>query len=438
MIDTVLEERYKLIKEIGKGGTSVVYLAKDLQLGRYWAVKCISTDQNDNFDNAIKKEVDLLSSLNHPDIPRIVQYIKTDSHIYVVMDYINGITLDEKLKSEGVQDEECVILWARGLCDILTYLHTAKTCPIIYCDLKPRNIMVVDNRPKLIDFGIAKMCDQQVPTVGKAIGTDGYAPPEQYRNGSNILRPSSDMYSLGATMYKLLTNVTLKKPNKPFKNINKYNPNISEELEQIIYKCLKNNPLERYQTALELKEDLDKLRTICHEPRERVIKQITITAASLFLALFFTSMSVFGYHSMQINKVVLYQDYYSEGVKYEQEGEFSQALEEYLKAIRTQPENGELYKRLYDLLKPDATALDYNLKEKELLDYFKNTFVIEYIVSDPEFAMQILKDTIALNDPNYIKYAQSLIESIKETEAYRNEIVDHAEVKTLEEMVTFN
>jgi len=437
MLGTILEERYKLVKEIGRGGTSIVYLAKDIQLGRYWAIKSVSIDQNEKFDNAIQKEVELLSGLDHPDIPRIVQLIKTDRYTYVVMDYINGISLDEKLGIEGVQDEEDVILWARGLCQTLHYLHTTKEHPIIYCDLKPRNIMIVNNRPKLIDFGIAKMCDPDNPVCGQSIGTEGYAPPEQYRNGSNILSPSSDIYSMGATMYKLLTNGCLPKHSKPYQPIRKINPNVSEQLEQIIYKCVKNDPAERYQTAKELSEDLEKLRTICHEPRERVLGQIRLTVATLMLAMIFAGVSLWGYQSMNGEKSEQSQQYLSSAVSYEQTGNDNDAIAAYMRSIQSQPGNNDSYQRLYTMMSPDETDGDYVVKEKTKIDYFKNNFKVVNLVNDPILAMLMIQDIVSLQDINYNAYAQKVVEAIKKTPAYKDQTISPIEIEAFERMVMF-
>ena len=236
----ILKNRYELLTELGRGGMSTVYLARDLNLGSYWAVKHMKNNGSNEII-AFKQEVELLAGLSHPDIPRIVDRIEEFDDYYVVMDFVDGVSLGKKVVAEGPVDEATVIGWSKMLCSILTYLHTVHENPIVYRDMKPDNIILAQSgRVKLIDFGIAKECVRGVKDEGECFGTRGYAAPEQYRNGSNILDERTDVYSLGCTMFYLLTGkVPGKAPNAcpPLRTLN---PNLSDGIQYIVSKATRS------------------------------------------------------------------------------------------------------------------------------------------------------------------------------------------------------
>ena len=159
-IGSVIDGKYEILREIGKGGMSVVYLAMDTHLNKQWAVKEIRKKGNGKNDevivNSLLAEANLMKRLDHPALPRIVDIIDNGITIYVVMDYIEGESLDKVLKEHGAQPEELVVGWAKQLCDALTYLHSQKP-PIIYRDMKPANVMLKpEGNVKIIDFGDRK------------------------------------------------------------------------------------------------------------------------------------------------------------------------------------------------------------------------------------------------------------------------------------------
>ena len=144
-IGSVIDGKYEILREIGHGGMSVVYLAMDTHLNKQWAVKEIKkkgSGKNDEIIvNSLLAEANLMKRLDHAALPRIVDIIDNGVTIYVVMDYIEGESLDKILNEYGAQPEELVIGWAMQLCDALAYLHAQKP-PIIYRDMKPANIML--------------------------------------------------------------------------------------------------------------------------------------------------------------------------------------------------------------------------------------------------------------------------------------------------------
>ena len=160
-----MDGRYEILKEIGHGGMSTVYLAMDKNLNKQWAVKEICKVGNDEHEQAVVNsllvEADLMKRLDHPALPRIVAIINTQETICIVMDYIEGETLESILTKYGAQSEETVVEWALQLCDVLSYLHSQKP-PIIYRDMKPGNIMLKpEGNLKVFDFGIAREYKEQ-------------------------------------------------------------------------------------------------------------------------------------------------------------------------------------------------------------------------------------------------------------------------------------
>lgn len=208
-IGTVIDGKYEILKEIGRGGMSVVYLAMDKHLNKQWAVKEIrkkGSGKNDEIVvNSLLAEANMMKKLDHPALPRIVDIIDNGVTIYVVMDYIEGESLDKILNEYGAQPEELVVNWAKQLCDALSYLHSQKP-PIIYRDMKPANVMLKpEGNIKIIDFGIAREYKEQNLADTTVLGTKGYAPPEQYSGQTD---PRSDIFALGMTMHHCLPVLT--------------------------------------------------------------------------------------------------------------------------------------------------------------------------------------------------------------------------------------
>lgn len=256
-IGSVIDDKYEILKEIGRGGMSVVYLAMDKRLNKQWAVKEIrkkGSGKNDEIVvNSLLAEANLMKRLDHPALPRIVDIIDNGTTIYVIMDYIEGESLDKVLNEYGAQPEEQVIGWAKQLCDALAYLHAQKP-PIIYRDMKPANVMLKpEGNIKIIDFGIAREYKEQKLADTTVLGTKGYAPPEQY-SGQTDAR--SDIFALGMTMHHLLTGVDPRN-GEAYAPVRQWNPELSEGIEIIIDRCVEPAPENRYQSCADLLYDLE-------------------------------------------------------------------------------------------------------------------------------------------------------------------------------------
>ena len=286
-IGSIIDGKYQILTEIGHGGMSVVYLAMDTHLNKQWAVKEIKkkgSGKNDEIIvNSLLAEANLMKRLDHPALPRIVDIIDNGITIYVVMDYIEGESLDKVLESYGAQPEELVIGWAKQLCDALTYLHSQKP-PIIYRDMKPANVMLKpEGNIKIIDFGIAREYKEQSLVDTTVLGTKGYAPPEQY-SGQTDAR--SDIFALGMTMHHLLTGVD-PRSGDAYAPVRMWNPELSEGIEIIIDKCVQPAPEKRYQSCEDLLYDLSHPELITKDYKRRQKRKLNafITTAVLTVVL---------------------------------------------------------------------------------------------------------------------------------------------------------
>ena len=267
--NTVLNGRYEIVRRIGGGGMGAVYLAKDRNLGdapravKEMVESHLDPTQHEKAIGDFKRESLLLTALEHPSIPTIYDYFYDDalSRFYLVMKYISGGDLASRLRAAvgGRLDEKTVTDWGMQVADVLDYLHS-RPKPIIYRDLKPANLMIDGNsgRVMLIDFGIARWVTQQEKGV-TAVGTMGYAPPELF---SGRVQPASDVYSLGATMFHLLTGsdpqdnplliFDFSKNPRP----RQITPSMSSEMEQILMRAVEYRPDDRFRTAGEMRNEL--------------------------------------------------------------------------------------------------------------------------------------------------------------------------------------
>lgn len=259
-IGSLVDGKYKILSEIGHGGMSVVYMAINEKANKTWAVKEVRKDGRMDFNivrQGLMAEIDTLKRLKHPYLPSIVDVIEDDETFIIVMDYVEGRSLDKILEEHGVQQESVVVEWAKQLCDVLGYLHS-RTPAIIYRDMKPANVMLKpDGTVTLIDFGTAKNYEINYgETTG--IGTIGYAAPEQYI-GSGLGRTDArtDIYCLGMTLYHLLTGQDPCRNLISDTSIRAVNPALSRGLDSIIRKCTAHQPEDRYQSCEELMYDLE-------------------------------------------------------------------------------------------------------------------------------------------------------------------------------------
>lgn len=231
---------------------AAVYQAQDRKRQTICAIKemSLATVPPEERPQAIQNflaEARILSRLNHPNLPAFTDFFTEDNRYFLVMEYIEGKTLEELLDQNGPFTERRVLSWARQLCDVLEYLHSQQP-PVIFRDMKPGNIMLMRNgRIKLIDFGIARLFRQSSEQDTQLLGTPGFAPPEQY--GSAQTDERSDIYSLAMTLFQLMTNLL---PDTGFglQNVHAINPSVSPAVARALEKATSLNPEDRYESIV--------------------------------------------------------------------------------------------------------------------------------------------------------------------------------------------
>jgi serine/threonine-protein kinase len=263
--DAMLQDRYRIVKTMGGGGMGQVYLAHDTRLAdKPCAVKelvpdpRVSPEEQEQDAAQFHREAATLAHLSHPNLPNVSDYFEQGERFYLVMDYIEGETLEERLsQSPGGLPPEAVVQWALQLCDVLDYLHS-QSPPVIFRDMKPSNVMLTpEGQVKLIDFGIVRLFDPSKRTDTLKMGTAGYAPPEQYA-GQGQTTPRSDVYGLGATLHELLTGDDPTAHPFVFSPADKLNPAVSPALAEAVTRALNLDPADRFPSAQAMKEALGK------------------------------------------------------------------------------------------------------------------------------------------------------------------------------------
>ena len=259
--DSILNERYRILEILGQGGMGAVYHARDENLGVDVAVK-ENLFTSDEYSRQFRREATILANMRHPNLPRVIDHFEiADQGQYMVMDFIEGEDLRQRMDRIGsLQDEEVIIIGA-AICDALDYLHTRKPI-ILHRDIKPGNIKISpDGQVYLVDFGLAKIVQgSQVTTTGARAMTPGYSSPEQYGTARTDQR--SDVYSLGATLYAALTNtipedgLARAMEQADLTPIRKRNPKVSRRVASAVEKALAVHPEDRYQNVLDFKSAL--------------------------------------------------------------------------------------------------------------------------------------------------------------------------------------
>ena len=363
-IGSIIDGKYKILNKIGQGGMSVVYLAMNERANKQWAIKEVRKDGVKDYDvvrQGLIAETDILKRLNHPHLPSIIDVIDRDDTFLIVMDYIEGKSLDHWLKKDGAQPQEKVVEWAKQICDVLGYLHSRKP-PIIYRDLKPANVMLKpDGQIMIIDFGTAREFKETSIEDTSCLGTQGYAAPEQY-GGHGQTDARTDIYTLGATMYHLLTGHNPSLPPYEMYPIRRWNPALSSGLEKIVLKCTKRNPNDRYQNCAELMYALEHYGELDSAYRRKQSIKWKSFVASCALTVVSLAGSI-GFKVAESKTIKnSYDGYISEATKVTTQEE---RADYYEKAIKIDPEREEGYLELLDLFVygADKNERDFNRDE---------------------------------------------------------------------------
>jgi serine/threonine protein kinase len=256
--ETLLHNRYRIQENLGQGGMGSVYHAIDENLSVDVAVKenLFTTEE---YARQFRLEAVILANIRHPNLPRVSDhFVIAGEGQYLVMDFIEGEDLRQRMERMGVLPEDEAILVGAAMCDALSYLHARKP-PILHRDIKPGNVKISpDGHIFLVDFGLAKIVQgNQATTTGARAMTPGYSPPEQYGTARTDAR--TDIYSLGATLYAALTGIIPEDglaramDNAQLTPLRKRNPDVSRRLAAAIERAMEVDPSDRFQTADEFK-----------------------------------------------------------------------------------------------------------------------------------------------------------------------------------------
>lgn len=373
VIGTYIDDKYEILKEIGHGGMSVVYLAMDKRLNKQWAIKELQKKARDaNNEIVIQSaiaEANMIKKLDHPALPRIVDIIDEQDVIYVVMDYIEGETLDYVVNQYGAQSQEQVIDWAKQLCQVLHYLHT-RTPPIIYRDMKPANVMLKpDGNLKVIDFGIAREYKSSNLQDTICLGTRGYAAPEQF-GGQGQTDARTDIYCLGATLYHLVTGHNPAEPPYEIYPIRHWNSQLSGGLENIIEKCTQLNPNDRYQSCAELLYALEHYEEEDDAFKQAQKKKLNIFRLTSLMTIIFM---VLGIGSLFIKNNINMNDYRNNLELAEKSTDTVEKRKYCIQSISLLPQNPEAYEKLIEVYKDNnAFDVEESVEFKEQVSEYLN------------------------------------------------------------------
>ncbi len=261
-----INDRYSIIRTLGEGGMANVYLAYDTILDRNVAVKVLRGDlaTDEKFVRRFQREALSASNLYHPNIVQIYDFDQWEDNYYIVMEYVEGRTLKQLLKRRGALTITEVIDIMSQVTDGMAHAHDAY---IIHRDIKPQNIMILDNGLiKITDFGIAMALNNtQLTQTNSVMGSVHYLPPEQAAGKGSTIK--SDIYSMGVLMYELLAGevpfkgdnaveIALKHLKEPLPSIRKILPELPQSIENIIIKATAKNPANRYKDAREMHQDI--------------------------------------------------------------------------------------------------------------------------------------------------------------------------------------
>jgi serine/threonine protein kinase len=262
---TILQNRYRIVRLLERGGMGAVYRAWDIRLGVPIALKEMTlqpgliSDTLAQLHRQFQQEAMVLARLSHPHLVRVTDFFEEGDTVYLVMDFVQGESLAEHIAREGALPETQVLDWAGQLLDALAYCHAQG---VIHRDVKPQNVIIrPDGRVVLVDFGLVKLWDPRDPrtrTIIRTMGTPEYAPPEQYDSTTGHTDPRSDVYSLGATMYHALTGQAPPTATQRIVNpaalvpVRALNPRASIQVETAVLRALELPPAARFQSAVEM------------------------------------------------------------------------------------------------------------------------------------------------------------------------------------------
>ncbi|MDO4288323.1 MAG: protein kinase [Eubacterium sp.] len=390
----VLANRFYLGERLGQGGSGDVYLAEDRACGlpKRWVVKWVDRRQSGPWFEYYKNEVKVLAAVSHPNMTTIHYFGEEAEGFYMVLDYIEGENLKGLLERAGPVDEKRALNWMKTICAVLACLHEARGRPIIYCDLNPGNIMVSrEDVVYLMDYGIAR---EMAAEAAPALGTRGFAAPEQYGDGSGMVDERTDIYGVGATLFNLLT------ADLPLETIHPRSiaPTVSVEMDALVAKCLCKNPEGRYQSMAQLRQALESIGA-----RDALLEKRRLTILmSVLLAAAFCLISMLGALAL------MRSDAQRTGKAWELSGDERWARQDdigartdYLRGVAADPENQALYEKIYRAMASQEAA--------KICEVFRNKTEIRYL--DAGLALNLAMQGLEAGQEPWLSYGEALLEA---------------------------
>ena len=365
-IGDTFDGKYKILEEIGRGGMSLVYLARNERVNKAWAIKEIPKRgllEDLASGRSLLAEVEMLRRLDHPNIVRIVDVVEDEESIYIVMDYVQGQDLLSVVRANGAIRPETVIRWMKQLCDVLWYLHSRQP-PVIYRDMKPANVMLrPDGDVVVIDFGTARVSRGGGDGDTSWLGTRGYAAPEQF-GGRGETDVRTDIYALGATMYHLLTGRSPADTDFIIYPLGELLPELKGSgIERIVAKCCEMRRENRYQSAAELLDALEHVHDLDQEVRQRDRRRLRLFFVPVLICLI-GSLVMAGF--LEAGKRTVENTFEISLHRARKAETFPEAFREIQRALRMRPEDPEGYGTALEKIVSE-TDRDFTADDRKLL-----------------------------------------------------------------------
>ena len=325
----ILAGKYKLVRRLGEGGEGSVFLAIHLQTEMFRAIKEIRMNQASD-ETCICHELQMMKRLRMPHLPEIIDVFQTEESVFLVMEHVRGIPLSQRIKSDRPPDPEEVLDIAEQVTEALCYLERQNP-PVCHLDIKPSNLIRrPDGLIKLVDFGSAWKEKEQI----RRMVTDGYAAPEQYRTDGTKPDVRTDLFGLGATLYRIISGETWS-----FNMRCSCVPNCPVQLSDVILRCLKTDPSQRFISAAALKLELRRIRRKerTRKSRLQLLASLAVAfpAAALCLRILPSTIDLSADESWNYEKLIR-----EAGVVSEKESQ-----EYYRKAVFLEPQKSDAYLR---------------------------------------------------------------------------------------------
>lgn len=377
--DLILNGKYEIVKLIHNKGMSNVYLVMNRSLN---VTRCLKEIKRPNAESEYRSKKDyrkavqeydslisessIMTKLNHPAIPRISDIFEEGGSVFILMDYIEGVSLRAMQEKRGPFSQKEVIYLGKEICKVMMYLHskTPKKDPLFYRDLKPDNIMIQSiqdgNQVKILDFGISKFLKTDHEKIEQKLGTRGFAAPEMY-DSEALCDLRSDIFSFGRVLISLLTGFPLSdiKKDEDIRKLDiaKLSPGVSRGLVAIIDKCCEVNPKDRYDDFSAVFYALNNYEKEDIEYLKKAKRKIKTVFALGIIGVMLVGMSFIPRYMSMVENNRLYEESISVAQK-------SERVEDWERAVSLKPEKLDAYLGLIEAIKTDGK---FSKDEEEFL-----------------------------------------------------------------------